>query len=75
MLRTFDYSTGQLILEKRLRTPHEAHRLHPGHSGNGTAIAIMEQSRDLVVLTSGHNVQCIGETGAVNWVWESPNKR
>jgi len=72
MLRTFDRSTGQLILEKRLnKDPH----LHPGDFGNGTEVAFVEHSRDIVVLTGGHNVQRIGETGGIHWVWTSPDKR
>ncbi|KAH9981995.1 hypothetical protein BJV74DRAFT_852482 [Russula compacta] len=74
MLRKFDYSTGQLILEKRLRTPHEGHLLDPGDVGVGTAIAFMEEFQDVVVLTSGHSVQRVGETGKVHWIWESPDK-
>jgi hypothetical protein len=34
----------------------------------------MEKSRDIVVLTNGYNVQRVGETGKVHWVWESPDK-
>jgi hypothetical protein len=60
MLRTFDRSTGQLLLEKRLNKPHEDPHLHSGNIGNGTEIAFVDQSRDIVVLTSGHNVQRIG---------------
>lgn len=74
-LRTFDYSTGQLILEKQLHTPHESYRLRAGNFESGTAVAFMEQSRDIIVLTNGHNVQRVGETGKVHWVWESPDKR
>ena len=75
MLRTFDRSTGQLILEKSLNKHHEDPRLHPGNFGNGTGIASMEHSRDIVVLTGGHNVQRIGETGGIQCVWRSPDKR
>jgi hypothetical protein len=72
MLRTFDRSTGQLILEKRLnKDPH----LHPSDFGNGTEVAFVEHSRDIVVLTGGHNVQRVGETGGIRWVWTSPDKR
>jgi len=74
-LRIFDYSTGQLVLEKQLHRPHEGHRLYIGDFENGTAVALMEQSRDIVVLTNGYNVQRVGETGKVHWVWESPDKR
>jgi hypothetical protein len=74
MLRTFDYLTGQLILEKRLCASHEGRHLHTGNLGNGTAIAFMEQSRDILVLTNGHDVRCVGDTGNVQWVWESPDK-
>lgn len=74
MLRNFDYSTGQLLLEKRLRTPHEGHLLDPGDVGVGTAIAFMEEFQDVVVLTSGHSVQRVGETGKVHWIWASPDK-
>lgn len=73
-LRIFEYSTGQLILEKQLHGPHEDHRLHTGHFENGTSVTFIEQSRDIVVLTNGHNVQRVGETGKVHWVWESPDK-
>ena len=75
MLRTFDCSTGQLILEKRLHQPHEGPHLYPDDFGNGTAIAFVDQSRDIVVLTNGHHVQRVGETGSVYWIWESPDKR
>jgi len=74
-LRTFDYSTGQMILEKQLHRPHEDYRLHIVNFEGGTAVAFMEQSRDIVVLTNGHNVQRVGETGKVHWVWGSPDKR
>lgn len=75
MLRTFDRSTGQLILEKRLNIHHEDPHLHPGNLGNGTEVAPVEHSRDIVVLTGGHNVQRVGETGGIHWVWTSPDKR
>jgi ER membrane protein complex subunit 1 len=75
MLRTFDSSTGQLILEKRLHKPHEGPHLYPGDFGNGTEIASVDQSQDIVVLTNGHNVQRVGETGSVRWIWESADKR
>jgi hypothetical protein len=74
-LRTFDYSTGQMILENPLHRPLEGYRLHIVNFEDSTAVAFMEQSRDIVVLTNGHNVQRVGETGKVHWVWESPNKR
>jgi hypothetical protein len=35
----------------------------------------VEHSRDIVVLTGGHNVQRVGETGGIHWVWTSPDKR
>jgi ER membrane protein complex subunit 1 len=71
VLRRFDYSTGQLVLEKRLQTHHESHLLDSGDFGDGTAIAFMEESRDIVALTSGHAVRRIEETGRVLWFWES----
>jgi hypothetical protein len=74
MLRSFDYSTGQLILEKRLHTPPEGHLLDPGDFGTGAAIAFMEESQDIISLTYGHTVQRVGETGKILWVWQSPDK-
>lgn len=71
VLRIFDYSTGQLVLEKRLQTPHEG---HPLDFGDGAATAFLEGSQDIVALTSGLTVQRIEETGRVPWVWESPEK-
>jgi hypothetical protein len=75
VLRRFDYMTGQLILEKRLRTPHQSPPQDPGDFGEGTAIAFVEGPQDVVALTSGHTVQRIDGTGRVSWVWESPDKR
>jgi hypothetical protein len=66
VLRSFDHSTGQLVLEKRLQTPHDGHLLD-----DGSAIAFMEESQDIVALISGNAVQRIEETGRVPWVWES----
>lgn len=73
-LRRFDYSTGQLTLEKRLHARHEGHLLDPGDFGTGTAIVFMEESQDIVSLTWGHTVQRVGETGKILWVWQSPDK-
>jgi len=74
VLRKFDYSTGQLILEKRLRSLHESRHLDTGDFGDGTAITFVEESQDVVALTNGHIVQRIEGTGRVPWVWESPDK-
>jgi hypothetical protein len=74
VLRRFDYMTGQLILEKRLQTPHHSPPQDPGDLGDGTAIAFVEEPQDVVALTSGHTVQRIDGTGRVSWVWESPDK-
>lgn len=74
VLRRFDCLTGQLVLERRLQTPREGHLLDSGDFGDGTAIAFMEESQDIVALTSGHAVQRVEETGRVRWVWESPEK-
>jgi hypothetical protein len=72
-LRSFDYSTGQLILEKRLHPSHVGYRLDPDDSGLGTSVAVIEGSPDIFALTSGHTVQRIGESGKVHWVWQSPD--
>ena len=74
MLKRFDYTTGQLILEKRLRTLQQSPPQDPGDFGGGTAIAFVEGSQDVVALTSGHTVQRIEGTGRVSWIWESPDK-
>jgi hypothetical protein len=74
VLRRFDYTTGQLILEKRLQTLHQSPPQDRSDFGDGTAIAFVEESQDLVVLTSGHTVQRVEVTGRVSWVWESPDK-
>lgn len=74
MLRRFDYTTGQLVLEKRLQTPHQSPLQDSGDFGDGTAIAFVEESQDIVSLTSGHIVQRIEGTGGVSWVWESPDE-
>ncbi len=74
VLRKFDHSTGQLILEKRLQTLHQSLPLDRGDFGDGTAIAFVGESQDIVALTSGHTVQRIEGTGRVPWVWESPDK-
>lgn len=74
VLRRFDYTTGQLILEKRLQTRHQSPPQDPGDLGDGTAIAFIEESQDIVTLTSGHIAQRIEGTGRVSWVWESPDK-
>jgi hypothetical protein len=73
VLRRFDYTTGQLILEKRLQTLHQSPLQDPGDLGDGTAIAFVEESQDIVALTSGHTVQRIEGTGRVPWVWKSPD--
>jgi len=74
VLRRFDYTTGQLILEKRLQTLHQSPPQDPGDFGDGTAIAFIEETQDIVALTSGYTVQRVEETGRVSWVWESPDK-
>ncbi|KAI0292365.1 hypothetical protein B0F90DRAFT_1770565 [Multifurca ochricompacta] len=73
-LRTFDYSTGQLILEKRLHSPYSDHLLHRDDVDIGTAFAFLEESQDIFTLTSAHIVQRVSEMGRVHWVWESPDK-
>jgi hypothetical protein len=72
VFRSFDYTTGQLILEKRLQTLHQYPPQGPGDFG--TAIAFVEESQDIVALTSGHTVQRMEGTGRVSWIWESPDK-
>jgi hypothetical protein len=74
VLRRFDYTTGQLILEKRLQALHQSPPQDPGDFGDGTAIAFVEESQDIVALTSGHTVHRIEGTGRVSWAWESPDK-
>lgn len=74
MLRRFDYTTGQLLLEKRLQTLHHSAPQDPGDSGDGTAMAFIEESQDIVALTSGHTVRRIEGTGKISWVWGSPDK-
>lgn len=74
MLRRFDYTTGQLILEKQLQTLHQSPPQDPGSFGGGIAIAFVEESQDIVALTSGHTVQRVEGLGRVSWVWESPDK-
>jgi hypothetical protein len=74
VLRRFDYTTGQLLLEKRLQTLHQSSPQDPGDFGGGTAMAFVEESQDIVALTSGHTVQRIEGTGKVSWGWESPDK-
>ena len=74
VLRRFDYTTGQLILEKRLQTLSQSLPIDRGDFGDDTAIAFVEGSQDLVALTSGHTVQRIEGTGRVSWGWEPPDK-
>jgi hypothetical protein len=74
VLRRFDYTTGQLLLEKRLQTLHQSSPQDPGDFGDGTAMAFVEESQDIVALTNGYTVQRIEGTGKVSWVWESPDK-
>jgi ER membrane protein complex subunit 1 len=72
-LRSFDYSTGQLILEKRLHSPCAGYRLDPDDFGLGTTVAVTEEFPDIFALTCGYTVQRIGESGRVHWVWQSPD--
>jgi hypothetical protein len=74
VLRRFNSWTGQLVLETRLQTPRDGHLLDSGDFGDGTAIAFMGESQDIVALTSGRAVQRIEETGRVRWIWESAEK-
>jgi hypothetical protein len=74
VLRKFDYTTGQLILEKRLQSLHQSPPQDPGDLGDGTAIAFVGESQDIVALTSGHIVQRVEGTGRVSWFWKSPDK-
>jgi hypothetical protein len=67
VLRKFDYLTGQVVLEKRLQSPHDDHLRE-----DGAAIAFMKGSQDIVALTGGNAVQRMEETGMVPWVWISP---
>ncbi|KAI0270649.1 DUF1620-domain-containing protein [Gloeopeniophorella convolvens] len=70
-LRTFDYATGHLILEKRLHSPHTGRLLEPDDFG--TSVVHVEGSNDVFVMTNGCQVRRIGRTGNVEWTWESPD--
>jgi ER membrane protein complex subunit 1 len=73
VLRSFDYSTGQLVLEKRLYPLHASHRLDLGDFGLGSTVTVMEGSPDIFALTCGNAVQRIAENGRLHWVWQSPD--
>jgi hypothetical protein len=74
ILRRFDSSTGQVILEKQLHAPHEDHIRDRGDFDITAAIDVVEGSQDIVTFTRGHTVQRVGESGKVLWRWEFPHK-
>ncbi|TFY78833.1 hypothetical protein EWM64_g5179 [Hericium alpestre] len=72
-LRTFDSSTGHLILEKRLHKPDTARILEP--SDVGTAISFpSDDTSDVLALTSAYTIRRISSSGNVVWTWTSPDQ-
>jgi ER membrane protein complex subunit 1 len=71
VLRSFDYSTGQLILEKRLYPLHASHCVDLGDFGLGSTVATMKEYPDIFTLTCGNAVRRIAENGRIQWVWQS----
>jgi hypothetical protein len=73
-LRSFDALTGQLLVERRLRTPELANP-----SDLGTDLAFVHDSSDIhsdvFVLTNGHTVLRLdGLSGKTKWSWTSPDQ-
>ena len=72
-LRTFDSSTGHLLLEKRLHDPAAGRLQEPGDLG--TAIAFGPDGEDIYILTNGYIVRRADrKTGEVKWGWTAPDQ-
>lgn len=76
-LRTFDYTSGALIVEQRLHKPESARLLEPDHTGASIAFVSStsaSESTDLIVLTEGHVVRKLDSAGKELWKWVSPDQ-
>lgn len=72
-LRTFDATTGDLLLEKRLHAPNEGALSEPAHYGKDVAFA--PNSDGLYVITNGCTITHInGTTGEVIWTHTSEDR-
>ncbi|KAI5999030.1 hypothetical protein EDC04DRAFT_2584429 [Pisolithus marmoratus] len=73
-LRTYDTSTGHLLLERRLHNPKHARRHELQHTAIITGRVSVEGSTALFVLTNGDTVSRIdSQSGDVVWTWDSPD--
>ncbi|KAI6097855.1 hypothetical protein F5141DRAFT_1011125 [Pisolithus sp. B1] len=74
-LRTYDTSTGHLLLERRLHNPAHARRHELRHVGITAGRFSVEGSTPLFVLTNGDTVSRIdSQSGDVLWTWSSPDQ-
>lgn len=71
-LRTFEFLTGDLILETQVYAPEPGHLFNPAHFD--THAAFSDHSEGLYVLSDGHVVTFVdGVTGEIRWTWSSPD--
>ncbi|KAI6156842.1 DUF1620-domain-containing protein [Pisolithus tinctorius] len=73
-LRTYNTSTGYLLLERRLHSPARAETHEVQHTAITTRRVLVEESTAIFALTNGHTVSRIdGQSGNVAWTWNSPD--
>ncbi|KAF9219877.1 DUF1620-domain-containing protein [Gyrodon lividus] len=75
-LRTYDISTGHLLLEKRLHNPIDGRPHEPPSLGIGLAyLGAQDADQPLVLLTNGDTVTRVNtKTGEFLWEWRSPDQ-
>ncbi|KAI5994746.1 hypothetical protein EDD15DRAFT_2547193 [Pisolithus albus] len=74
-LRTYDTSTGHLLLERRLHNPAHARRHDIQHVAITTGRGSVEGSTSLFALTNGDTVSRIdSRSGEVVWTWSCPGE-
>ncbi|KAI0060106.1 DUF1620-domain-containing protein [Artomyces pyxidatus] len=71
-LRTFDFTTGHLLSEKRLHHPQTGLLLEPNDLG--VSIASTPDTPDLFILTSAHILRRVDRSGKTKWTWTSPDQ-
>ena len=72
-VRTFNATSGEIILEKKLYASERGTTIDHGQVGKD--IIFSRSSADVYILTDGHVVSAInGETGEFKWRWTSPDQ-
>ncbi|KAA1466837.1 DUF1620-domain-containing protein [Dentipellis sp. KUC8613] len=74
-LRTFEYATGHLIVEKHLHQLETGRLFEPADVGT-SVVSPADETSDVFVLTNGRTIRRVDGSGkgAVHWTWDSPDQ-